>query len=170
MVYMAKNYSLRKNLEYIVKIFQKPINTIKRYSEEQSLLYGLMPYLLYLILLSLSCFLAYFLSNNIEINPLPKLLPIDDNMQQLYQGIFGPFIKLLSIILFHFLIKAFGKLLTIKNNKLIRVSSFFMFIGGIMGAIAVILDNIILWFYITGIINFIISFIHPIALIIDLIL
>ena len=84
----------------MIHVFIKPKFLLKEFSNSNSIWYGLVPFLFYILLAEITWLTAYFGWYYQPISPMPKLIPISDVEYPLFMAIIGSFIKLIGIFIF----------------------------------------------------------------------
>lgn len=153
-----KKYSVKKNLDYMLMTFFKPKLLIDFFIKDSTLLYSIVPLILFIIFYGILYLLSY-LSQSPVMHPFPKILPIPDSQYRLYEIFFVPFVHILFFVIFGIIIYGLSKLLRFHKVNPIKVIYFFLFVFNTIGLVAAIIDLLIIYKCDFGLL----AYIHPIC-------
>ena len=130
------NYSLRKNLYYMMMAFSRPKLLLAVFPEEQ--LYSIVPLIIFTISYE-GLYIVDYLFKGPKIHVLAAFLTISDAQYNLYQIFFFPFIHIVDFFVFGGLIYIGSRLLRLHINTTKPVL-FFVFIFNTIGLVSAVAD------------------------------
>lgn len=130
---MVTRYSLRKNINYMAMAFWRPQWAIDQLLRETSPLYGVLPFLLYLLAGEVCNFLAATqgLSPNPSSNPFPTLVPFQEANYYYTKLILFPLLCIVSLVIFTGAIYLLSRLSWFRDVSTTRCTFFLMFLSTI---------------------------------------
>jgi hypothetical protein len=159
-------YSFCQNLRLVAWVFCRPGRLVARYWEISSLWYGLVPFIVYILACEFGWISAYLIGSYQAINPLPKFLPIADNVYPLYQAIFGPVVKSAGVIIFLLVFQFTAQAMKIPAVPLVPLVGFYLLVGNSLAFVAILVDQVIVWGNLHADVRFLLSTIHPLVFLI----
>ena len=147
-------------------VFARPRQLISSFLKESSVWYGIVPFVLYIVVCETGWLRAYATGYQQAVNPLPKLLPIPDDQYYLYQAIFGPFVKAAGIFIFGGSVAVLARMLGSPSFTLAPLVVFFTLVGNSLALVAIGVDQVIVWGPFEGGVRFVLSTVHPIVFVV----
>ncbi|HEX6384330.1 MAG TPA: hypothetical protein VF177_06650 [Anaerolineae bacterium] len=137
-VVKARRYSPRQNLDYVRLAFTSPRRLLEGFLLETSLLYGLVPFAIFVI-----AYEFLYVWNYLQQRPLAftRLLPVPEQAYYLYQALFAPLINIADVLVFAGVLTMVAQLAGCPGIDTKKVTSFFMFMAT-FGLIAFVGDII----------------------------
>lgn len=165
----VSTYSFRKNLSFMALAVSRPRQLLDEFRNETCFWYGAIPFIICSLANSSGALLAYVRDYQQPISPMPKLLPIPDTHYLLFQAFVGPLIKLVGIFIFAGSLELMSRLLRLpaKSNK--QIVLFSVLIDNTIGLLAFAVDQLITWSQVQGSLRFLLSTVHPVAFIVDVV-
>lgn len=141
-----ENYSPRKNVRYVVMAFFRPKPLVDGLTLESSLLYGVVPFTILVLLWELKNWLVYRFapqapSDELVPDFVPRGLSIGSDDITLYLVAFA-FVWMFDVVLFTSVVYGLSRLLRLNRVSTRVAATCYMFCGGTFGAVALLADVI----------------------------
>ncbi len=138
----APAYSFLQNLRYLAMIYFRPRALIESYAREKSLLYGIVPFALKVLLIDEPLYFLAYLDDARPVSPLPKVLPIPDAQYYLWVTALSPILNIMDVLLFAGLMVIAARMPGLSRISPGKVTSFFLCAGAGLGLPAVLVDQL----------------------------
>lgn len=137
-----KNYSFRKNLNCMAIVFYKPKLLIDIFSREISLLYSVVPLVMFTTLFEVASILDYIFEAPAFFHLLGWILNIPDAQYNFYQIFLLPVVHIGDFFIFGGLIFAVSRLMQLHKVDTVKTVFFFMFIFNTVGLLGFITETL----------------------------
>lgn len=145
-MFTMKNYSLRKNLRYMTMAFFKPRSLIDGLPQESSLLYGVVPFAVLVLLWELKNWLVYRFapqapSGELIPNFVPRGLSIGSDNITLHLAVLA-LVWMFDVVLFAGVVYVLSRLLRPNRVSTRIAATCYAFCAGTFGMLALVADAI----------------------------